>query len=280
MEKLTRRRFVKAAGATVMATGRLHGFQPGAVAADLAAPAVRFNRMLFGQYLDAIALLEAGGFKGRIKIAFDEWNLRGWHHPGFPGGGAAPDLIARRAENDRNETYTMADAVFSAGLLNACLRHAEDVQMACMAPVVNARGPLFVHPKGIVRRTTFHVLRMYSDLLEPNVLAVRTSSEPLKSGEESVPALDAVVTCSDDRKRFAVALVNRHPDRQIDCKLDLSVMPRDGAVKVRLLAGDSPDAYNDVDRPDRVVPETREWKLRGGAVQLPPHSVSIVQASI
>ena len=232
------------------------------------------------EILEAEALLETTGFKGRIKIAFDEWNLRGWHHPGFPGGGADPALIARRAENDRNETYTMADAVFAAGLLNACLRHADDVQMACMAPVVNARGPLFVHPKGIVRRTTFHVLKMYADLLEPNVLAAQLSSEPLRSGEKSVPVLDAVATSSDDRKRFALALINRHPDQPVDCKLNLSALPRDAAVKVRLLSGDSPDAYNDVDRPGRVVPETREWKLQGGAVQLPPHSVSIVQALV
>jgi alpha-N-arabinofuranosidase len=232
------------------------------------------------EILQAAALLETTGFKGKIKIAFDEWNLRGWHHPGFPGGGADTALIAQRAENDRNETYTMADAVFSAGLLNACLRHAEDVQMACMAPVVNARGPLFVHPKGIVRRTTFHVLKMYADLLEPNVLAAQVSSEPLKSGEKQVPVLDAVVTSSDDRRRFAVALVNRHPDQPVQCTLNLGAPPRDGAVQVRLLAGDSPDAYNDVGRPDRVAPETRQWKLQGGAVQLPPHSVSILQGPV
>lgn len=101
---------------------------------------------------------------------------------------------------------------------------------------------------------------MYADLLEPNVLAAQVSS--------------------DDRKRFAPALINRHPDLPVDCHLNLSALPRDAAVKVRLLAGDSPDAYNDVDRPGRVVPETREWKLQGGAVQLPPHSVSIVQALV
>ena len=28
--------------------------------------------------------MDEAGFRGRIKIAFDEWNLRGWHHPGFP----------------------------------------------------------------------------------------------------------------------------------------------------------------------------------------------------
>jgi alpha-N-arabinofuranosidase len=37
------------------------------------------------QIRQAVELLEQNGFSDRIKIAFDEWNLRGWHHPGFPG---------------------------------------------------------------------------------------------------------------------------------------------------------------------------------------------------
>jgi alpha-N-arabinofuranosidase len=101
------------------------------------------------------------GYKGKIGIAFDEWNLRGWHHP----DGNSPQAIAARGRNDINSTYTMADAVFSARFLNSCLRHNDTVQMANMAPVINTRGPLFVHPGGIVRRTTFHVLDIYAHLI-------------------------------------------------------------------------------------------------------------------
>ncbi len=133
------------------------------------------------QIQKAIGLLTQTGLADHIKIAFDEWNLRGWHHPGFPGGGANNlDKIRERDENDLNETYTMADAVFSASFLNGCLRHADSVHMAGLAPVVNARGPLFVHPKGIVKRTTFHVLGMYSNLLQPNVVAGQIVSEDLR----------------------------------------------------------------------------------------------------
>jgi len=58
-------------------------------------------------------MLGALGYLGRIHIAFDEWNLRGWHHPNVNTGLTAAEYIAPRDENDRNETYTMADAVFS-----------------------------------------------------------------------------------------------------------------------------------------------------------------------
>jgi alpha-L-arabinofuranosidase len=47
-----------------------------------------------------------------------------------------------------------------------------------------------------------------------------------------------------------------------------------------ILTGDSTDAYNDVSRPDRVVPEKHELSLGDAPLELPPHSITIVQASI
>jgi alpha-L-arabinofuranosidase len=232
------------------------------------------------QILKAIELLKENGFGDRIKIAFDEWNLRGWHHPGFPGGGANQvDMIREREENDRNETYTMADAVFSASFLNACLRHADHVDMACMAPVVNARGPLFVHPKGIVKRTTFHVLKIYSDLLQPQVVEGQIACEPLHVDQSTVATLDALATRSPDGKQAAIALVNRHPAMVARCKLNLRNFSHRGGATLTVLSGDSPDAYNDVSQPSRVTPQTRNLDLNAAYVELPPHSVSIIQCS-
>jgi alpha-L-arabinofuranosidase len=228
------------------------------------------------QIRKAVDLLEQNGFDGKIKIAFDEWNLRGWHHPGFPGGGANQlDEIRERDENDLNETYTMADAVFSACFLNACLRQSEHVQMACMAPVVNVRGPLFVHPKGIVKRTTFHVLKMYSDLLEGEVVASEIASDAVKVEQESVRTLDAVVTRSADGKRVAVGMVNRHPSLAASVALDVGGLRR--SVKVTTLSGDAPDAYNDIAHPARVVPQEGDVAADSGRIELPPHSVSVLQ---
>jgi alpha-N-arabinofuranosidase len=232
------------------------------------------------QIRQAIELLNETGFGDRVKIAFDEWNLRGWHHPGFPGGGADQvDEIRERDESDRNETYTMADAVFSASFLHACLRQARHVHMACMAPVVNVRGPLFVHPQGIVRRTTFHVLKMYSDLLQPNVLDAQIASEPLRIDAKTVQALDAVVTCDDARRRTAVALINRHPQKPARWRMNLRNAVNLGEATMAVLSGDSPDAFNDVAHPNRVVAESHS--LNGGTdhIELPPHSIAIVRYS-
>ncbi|MDQ1257831.1 MAG: Alpha-L-AF protein, partial [Candidatus Hydrogenedentes bacterium] len=47
-----------------------------------------------------------------------------------------------------------------------------------------------------------------------------------------------------------------------------------------ILAGDSPEAYNDVETPDRVVPAKTTLTFSGGTVKLPPHSLTIVKVPL
>ncbi len=228
------------------------------------------------QIRSTVEVIEAAKLTDRVKIAFDEWNLRGWHHPGHSDIGKGEDLLKARDKNDLNETYTMADACFSACFLNACIRQARHVHMANMAPIVNARGPLFVHPKGIVKRTTFHVMKMYSDLLEPNVVETSVAGAMLDHAGASVPVLDAVVTRSDDGRALSAAIVNRHPDAKVPCHLAIKGVANDSKATVTTLSGDNPDAYNDVSKPEKVVPETQRLSAFDGSLALPPHSVTIV----
>jgi alpha-N-arabinofuranosidase len=221
-------------------------------------------------------LLDSTGFKGRITIAFDEWNLRGWHHPGVETG-FGHDEIKARDRNDLNATYTMADALFSACFLNSCLRHADTVKMANIAPLVNTRGPLFVHPKGIVKRTTYHALSMYANLLKPRVSKATVTSAPFKHGNGAVPAVDAVATCDEGRKDWRIALVNRHPSATATCAVQFDGVAVTGACWATVLSGDAPEAFNDVERPDRVVPRRVELTFEQGVVALPPHSLTLLE---
>lgn len=228
------------------------------------------------QILDTIAILREAKLEGRVKIAYDEWNLRAWHHPGqlFP-----PDksLNVKRDENDRNEVYTMADGCFSASFLNSCIRQGEHVSMANMAPVINTRGPLFVHPRGIVKRTTFHVMKIYRELTQSHGVPAEVTSARLEHEGDSIATLDAAVTRSVDGSTAAIAVVNRHPDAAIPCQFALAGFPAIARATATVLAGDSPDAYNDINTPDRVTPETRKLASLDEPVLLPPHSVTIIK---
>ena len=233
-----------------------------------------------------IEILEEAGCRGKIRIAFDEWNLRGWHHPGFPRKSAvqaddkeAAELIAKRDLSDIASQYAMADALFSASFLNACLRHAEDVGMANIAPIVNTRGPLYVHPKGIVKRTTFHTLAMYANLLENRVAKFDVQASPLSKDKQPIAVVDAIITTDESGKRWSISLINRHPDQPAACTVRVGDLLLDGTFDATVLAGDSADAYNDVEHPDRVVPEKMRLTFTQGVVNLPPHSLTIVKVT-
>ena len=106
-------------------------------------------------------ILGSLGYLGKLRIAFDEWNLRGWCHPNFMKFGAADHALMDA--NDINSNYNMADAVFTACFLNSCLRHCDVVGMANFSPVVNTVGAIFTHEDGIVLRPTYHVFDLFAN---------------------------------------------------------------------------------------------------------------------
>jgi len=219
-------------------------------------------------------IIGATGLGDRVGIAFDEWNLRGWHHP----VGNRPEAIAARDENDVNATYTMADALFTASFLNACLRHADVVRMANIAPTVNTRGPLFVHPDGLVRRTTFHVLAMYATMLGERVLPSTATSDGLDVAD--VPVIDQLATVDEAGIRVSLALVNRDPAAPVACDVRLGGHTLAGSFPGTVLDGPSADAFNDVEHPDTVVPVGTTVRFEDGRTTLPPHSLTVVHLDL
>lgn len=215
-------------------------------------------------------IIGAAGLQGAVTIAFDEWNLRGWHHP----SGNTPDKIAARDLNDLNSTYTLADALFTAGFLNSCLRNNDIVSMANISPSINTRGPLFVHDGGVLRRSTFHVLAMYATLLGGAVLPTSATSADLAGAQ--VPALDHVATYDEDSRTVTLAVVNREPEATLRWHLSLGGREITGDVEATVLTGPHVDAYNDVDDPHVVMPRPTTMSFSAGDTTLPPRSLSVL----
>ena len=231
-------------------------------------------------------LLTAMGLEKKIRIAFDEWNLRGWYHPNVHTvyqGRTKEEYLTPRDDNDINASYTMADAVFTACFLNTLLRNADIVGMANFAPVVNTRGAIFTHPEGIVLRTTYHVFDMYVNRMGDTVLdgwaqGAEPYVTPGLNGDVTVDAVDCVATLDSHTGRIAVACVNKHETE--DKEVELAVPVR-GEVRVTSLVGASPDDYNDIGR-DSVHPVENaaavlERRVDGLRLRLPAHSVSVVE---
>lgn len=224
---------------------------------------------------ETISILEETGFRGKIKIAFDEWNLRYWHHP-WHGDLRKGFEIEARDKNDRNATYTMADAVFSACFLNSCLRNAADVEIACFSPIVNTRGGIYVHPDGIVKRTTFHTFKMYANLLEDYVVPVNVNSDRLYSGDNSVSVIDCILTSNADNSRYVLAIVNKDPSKEQSVRLDIPEIKTSKRLKNYMLSGNSVDDYNDIGAENRVVPQETSLRVNKGNIVVPPHSINLI----
>lgn len=221
--------------------------------------------------------------KGKIKIAFDEWNLRSWHHPGFQRSEKVdyndPEIIKLVKARDKSldpKIYTLSDALFAASFFNACLRYSEHVIMANIAPLVNQTGPLYVHPEGIVKRTHFHTMAMYANELEEWVSSTEISGSKLTDGKDSVSIVDAIATVDKKGENWAISLVNRHPTQHINCKVTMGNKPIQGTYKATILTGESTYSFNDVEHPNRVIPEKINLTFQKGIVNLPPHALAIV----
>ena len=221
--------------------------------------------------------------KGEIKIAFDEWNLRSWHHPGFQRNEKVdyndPEIIKLINARDKSlnpAIYNLSDALFAASFFNSCLRHSDYITMANIAPLVNQTGPLYVHSKGIVKRTHFHTMAMYANELEEYVSNAKINGSKLAYGKDSVSVVDAIATVDKKGENWAISLVNRHPSENLDCKVIMGDKLLNGTYKAKTLTGESTDTYNDIEHPNRVAPKEVELRFKKGIVNLPPHSLTIV----
>jgi alpha-N-arabinofuranosidase len=151
--------------------------------------------------------------------------------------------------------------------------------------VVNTRA-IFTHKDGIVLRSTYHVFDLYANHTSRRFdTLVETATFPgvtQDNKEADVPVLDAVATLDTEGGRLNVTLVNSHKDHTADCRVQLRGIQAAGQADLRTVWGETADSYNDIDRPDdvRIVSRTLAAQGDSFAVELPPHSVSVLGFSV
>lgn len=244
-----------------------------------------YTKTIGDQIRHTRGLLTALNLEKKIKIAFDEWNLRGWYHPAshtaIPGM-TKEDYLYPRDRNDINSTYTMADAVFSACFLNECLRNADIVGMANFAPVVNTRGAIFTHKDGIVKRTTYYVFELYTKYMGNIVLDSYTEGEEkyridCEGINDEVDCIDYVATERPDDHSLAISIINKHVS--MDRTINLHVGEH-GKLCIFTLSGENADDYNDIGKETvlpyhnpKIVVANQDGIL---TLSLPAHSINII----
>lgn len=232
-------------------------------------------------------LLEAMGLEKKIRIAYDEWNLRQWYHPGVHSVEQAVEKAAYidpRDENDDNTRYTMADAVFTACFLNMCLRNCDLVGMANFAPAVNTRGCIYTYSDGIVLRSTYHVFDLYVNYMGDIVQDSWQEHVPEKifrdfsGNDKKAELVDVVATTFSDGEGWAIAAVNKDPKQERELTLDIEA---EGEIHCFSICGESTESYNDVGRQEVTVEKSSHGAYqRGATITLKLHSVTVIQVGV
>ena len=104
--------------------------------------------------------------------------------------------------------------------------------------------------------------------------AARRRYEP---PEVLVPVQDVIGTCDDARSQWAIAVINRHAEKEIEATISLGDHSLVGKIDSIILAGSNVDSYNDVEQPDRVAPVSVTHVFKDGRTAFPQHSVAILK---
>jgi alpha-L-arabinofuranosidase len=216
-----------------------------------------------------------------IAISFDEWNV--WYQDRYHERGRITGLdnwpYAPRLLEDQ---YTVTDAVVVGSLIICLLKHADRVQAACLAQLVNVIAPIMTEPGGPAwRQTIFFPFAITARLARGTVLRLAIQSPSCETAEYgTVPLLDAVATIDDDTGSVAVFLVHRDLDAPVTVSLDIGSL---GPVRLRettTLADHDPTATNSLQHQQRVgATPNQSARIDNGVltVDLPPVSWTALQ---
>jgi len=223
---------------------------------------------------------------GRIKIAWDEWNMFGW-------------LVDNVNEDS---SYTLTNAIVTASILNFFIRNCDSVKIANYSTFININGAVSVHESGVVKRPQYYAFELIGnncggELLDcivesgyfeapkpPNLKGGRPQpphiANEFRIKDDSsfvVPYIDAVA--SADKEHVYLSVINKHLTDDISVELEINGREFDWeASKMHVLFHEDVNAANTLAAPNEIVPLTVNHSGYGKSFSIPlkKHSLSVI----
>jgi alpha-N-arabinofuranosidase len=189
----------------------------------------------------------------RVYLSFDEWNV--WYKANEMDGRwtRAPHLI--------EEVYNLEDALVCAQYLNAFIRRADVVRIACIAQIVNIIAPLLTKADGLLVQSIYHPFRMMAEHTRGKSLVPVLHCPTYVAGDRGeTPVLDVSSSLSEEGK-LAVFAVNRSQAEPATLVVKLEDARIRELGSVEELTGPGPKAANTWDDPNVIVPTTGSARL-------------------
>jgi alpha-N-arabinofuranosidase len=217
-----------------------------------------------------------------VNISFDEWNV--WYHN--RGSDAenirtwdwpvAPPLL--------EDVYNFEDVLVVACILNAFIRRADRVKIACIAQLVNVIAPIMTENGGPAwKQTTYYPLYFASlhGRGEALSVAVDVATYDAKVADD-VPYLD-IAAVKNPGNTVTFFVVNRHPDEALALDLALDGFKASKIEEHIAIAHPSLTAVNTAGDPEQVKPaQGKGLSLRDGRIRgkVPPLSYHVIRVAV
>lgn len=222
---------------------------------NLMARPLYFER--FYREVERLARAEVPG--RRIQLAINEWGL---------------DLPESRQ-------HGMDAALYGARLMNVFERSSPLVGMSAVSDLVNGwpGGIIQAGRHGVFVTPLYHANALYSAHLGAARLAATVEGPTFDSSREgrSVPYLDAVASRSAEGGEIYLKMVNTHPSRALDARVELRGVSVEPDAIWDILSSSDSSARNSFATPNAIAP--RRERVTGGRnfiVRVPARSVSVV----
>jgi len=182
-----------------------------------------------------------------VKIILDEWNMNFTSQSDIEKTKEMLSKMTLDGSIDKMRTeFTLRDALFAAGVLNVLQRLCEYVYMANLATLVNAMGLILVDQAQACPSSLYPVFKVYTKysgefsvrtkVKSPSFDVARTGAVP---SLKNVPYLDCSASLSEDRKKLYLHVINRHPSKDLICRICLlGCSPREEAKVLEINAPD------------------------------------------
>ncbi|GAO30770.1 alpha-N-arabinofuranosidase [Geofilum rubicundum] len=198
----------------------------------------------------------------RVGMLVDEWGIWTDAEPG-----TNPGFLYQQ--------NSMRDALIAATTFDIFHKHADRVQMANIAQVVNVlQAMILTEEDKMILTPTYHVFRMYAGHQDAVSIPVELSSENYSFGTDVIPAISG--TASQKDGKVNVNLSNTNPHKSIKVTVDLS----SGEVKKvnngTVLTAPEFNSVNTFDDADVVSPKDfSQYKFSKNVLEvtMPPLSV-------
>jgi alpha-N-arabinofuranosidase len=205
--------------------------------------------------------------KHAIKLVIDEWGT--WHPEGT---GIHPRHLFE-------QMGTLRDALVAGLTLDTFNRHAEKIDITCIAQLVNCLQSLFLADGDkFVRTPTYHVFALHT--AHQNQKAVRIDVQAPQVAFQAMGQTENMFRVAGsasvgDDHRLVVTLVHTHASEPFDLAIEL----KGGSARSidwTVLNHSDLNAHNTFESPNSVVPAKAKTDATGSSLQvtLPPASVN------